>query len=435
MESKVLLCLVRSYTDSDWLNSKMLQLTFACQEWWSDNRYDLKIINNYEDINKHIKKYDWIVVQTAGDIITDRDYLDYKFKSIDPSIGLITHLLWYKDEDNCPYMHHQCFIINCKAINKNIDFKEGEDTGPCLLRSKEDMHDGHAPLSVKYGKRIITRRKKFGTNLILQVLDNGFTVQNFDHSWRFNPDNDIPSDKKLEEKINDFGFPTLPVRGYIWPELNSKHYERALKTLRVNKYLDPLQAAVIYLFKHSTNLKCLNVLHWDKFSKLKKCDCVIAPATGFLAESMAMQTGAKKIIFFDINDYNLDFKKNLYNTWNGKDYFNYSKSWANSRDLLIEPSTDNGMSEAIKTLSEVDKILNSWDYFKKLEIEFLKIDIIKDIDVILDKIKNETAIHTSSIFTYYLFSHIIHDKKIIDSSKKRLSLKIKETKSKWIETR
>jgi hypothetical protein len=413
----------------------MLQLTQACQQWWSDGSYDLKVLDNYAEINSYITQYDWIVVQAAGDIITDRDYLRYKLETIDPSIGVIAHLLWYQHEDNCPYIHHQCFIINTKAIKNNIEFSNGIDRGKCLIRSTEDLHDGHAPLSVCYGEEIIDRTKKFGTNLILEALDNGYRVQNFDLSWRFNPARTLEGSEEFQTSLKNFKFSSVPTRGYIWPELETDQYKVALQTLEINESLDPLQKSVIQLFKESLNYNFLNVIHWDQFTTTKTFDCVIAPANGMLGETMALVSNAKKIVFYDINKNNIEFKKFLYTEWDGLNYYEVAEEYARNNNLKIEPSTENGISESLKSKKDLDNILQNWNYFRSLDVEFLHIDLIKDIDIIISKINQPTLIHTSTIMTYFIFSHILHTSESISESRSKLQEKINDTESEWIETK
>lgn len=432
MTSKVLLCLVRSYIKNPWMKNKAIQLTRACQQWWSDGSYDLVEVDNFVEINNYTKKYDWIVVQSAGDIITDRDYLREKLENIDSDIGLIAHILWYKNEDNCPYIHHQCFIINCKAIKNTITFTNKSDIGKSFIRSEEDLHAGHAPLSVWYGEETIKRDKKFGSDLIIEVLDNGYKVQNFDLSWRFNPDR---NNQDLLHIIDNLNFPSVPTRGYIWPELESDHYETALKKLEVSEFLDPLQNAVIQLFANLLKYNDLNVIHWDQFPSLSDSNCVIAPANGLLGESLFLHSKSKKIVFYDINKNNIEFKKLLYSEWNGKDYFDFAYRYAKDNNLNIEPSTENGMSEATKSRKDLDKIFQNWKLIKSVEKEFLHLDIINDCDQIISRIENNTVIHTSTIFTYYIQSSINHDQEEINAAIKKLKNKIKETNSKWIETK
>lgn len=432
MTSKVLLCLARSYIKNSWVQNKSIQLTRACQEWLSDQSYDLVEVDNFVEINNYTKDYDWILVQAAGDIIVDRDYFRNKLENIDPDVGLMAHILWYKDEDNCPYIHHQCFIINCKAVKNTVSFINKSDTGKSFIRSDEDLHDGHAPLTVDYGSNIIKRNKKFGTDLIIEVLNNGYEVRNFDISWRFNLERNKEDYQWLLDRFN---FPGLPTRGYIWPELESDHYETALKNLESNEFLDSLQDAVIKLFRNLLNYNDLNILHWDKFPIIDNFNSVISPANGFLAEAMCLHSGAKKIVFYDTNKNNVEFKKYLYEKWDGIDYFKFAHQYAANNKLKTEPSTENGIEESSKSIADLDRIFQNWSYLKSIEKEFLHIDIIKDCDRILSKIEDRSILHTSTIFGYYLQSNILHDQDIIDLSRKKIKQRIEETDSKWIQTK
>ncbi len=432
MTSKVLLCLARSYIKNPWMQNKAIQLTRACQEWLSDGTYDLVEIDNFVEVNNYIDRYDWILVQAAGDIIADRDYFRKKLETIDKDIGLMAHILWYKDEDNCPYIHHQCFIINCRAVKNTVTFINKSDNGRSFVRSDEDLHDGHAPLTVDYGDDIIKRDKKFGTDLIIEVLNNGYKVRNFDVSWRFNLDKDQDEHRWFLDRFN---FPSLPIRGYIWPELESDHYETAFKNLESNEFLDPLQDSVIKLFKNLLNYDALNIIHWDKFPAIDKFNCVISPANGFLGEAMCLHSDSKKLIFYDINKNNVEFKQHLYEHWNGENYFKFAEQYAKTRNLKTEPSTENGIQESVKSAEDLDMIFGNWEKLKSLEKEFIHIDIIRDIDQLISKIEDRTVLHTSTIFGYYLQSNIAHDQDVIDDAYQRIQKKITETDSKWIQTK
>lgn len=415
------------------MREKAIQLTRACQRYWSSGSYDLVEVDDFFEINSLIKDYDWIVVQSAGDLISDREYLQEKLESVDNDVGLIAHLLWYDNVDNCPYIHEQCFIINTKAIKNTIKFVDETDHGRSFVRSEEDMHNGHAPLYVTYGIDTIRRDKKFGTNLIIEVLNNGYKARNFDMSWRFNPASDFG--KGYDWFLDKFNFPSVPTRGYIYPELESDHYEIAFKNLQESQFLDPLQNSVIRLYRELLSFDCLNVIHWDKLAESGNFATVISPANGLLGESLGLTANANKIIFYDINKNNIEFKKYMYEEWDGKNYLKFAEDYAAAHNLKLEPSSVNGIGESIRSHQHIDEVYEQWTKLKSLNKEFIHIDIVKNYNTLLDKISENTLIHTSTIFTYYLQSNIMNDQKTIDDVRNKIMNKIKDTNSLWKETK
>jgi len=108
---QVIFITVKISTESEWLNDKMLQLTLAGQHQLSEGKYPIYVVDKYEDINQYMDQAEWLFVETAGDIIINRDHLWKKLHNIDQSVGVIGHLMWYP-EDPTPHLHEQCFILN-----------------------------------------------------------------------------------------------------------------------------------------------------------------------------------------------------------------------------------------------------------------------------------------------------------------------------------
>lgn len=407
--NKVVFILVPSYSDSEWLNNKMMQITEAFIGILNIDNHPIYRIDNYEGINFFLDDYDYIIVATAGTVIVERDHLWKKINSIDPSIGLLGNLLQYGEET--PWMHEQFFIINTKAF-KNLDFTQGHTTGKELLRSKEDMHDNHAPLYITIGSNTINRYDKFGTKLIEHALENGYSVRNWDMDWRY-PDS-----------FNDYiqGV-RLPTRGYCYPKLNTKTFEYALKNLELVQGLDEAQTLLIDAIIRSQSYDVVNAWQYEDAIVSDSADTIIAPATGFLGETLALKTEAKHIIFYDKNKNNVEFKNKLYNDWDGNDYEGFVAQFAKERNLSVEPTLGIDADNAQKFSKLVkDTILTDWNTWKQsVTVEFKLCDCVTETEELIKLSKGKTVLHTSTILTIYPFSAIVYSEQELSSARKKLT--------------
>ena len=193
------------------------------------------------------------------------------------------------------------------------------------------MHDGHAPLFVTIGNKIVKRNLKFGTTLIEQCLLNGYKVRNFDSEWRYPR---VSNDYFTLDNV------VLPSKGFCYPTKSTEIFEKSLKELKIYPGLDEAQELFINAVNKILEFNVLNYWHYDQIPNVKNLDHVICPATGFLAEMIAVKSGAKKITFYDKNRNNVDFKKHLYKKWDGLNYNGFAKQWAAERHLALEPSFD-----------------------------------------------------------------------------------------------
>ena len=430
---KVIFCTVKNSTNSDWLDSKLLRITHSCQLWWADRQYPAYIVDTYSDLNRYIDQADWLVVQTAGDVIVESNHLWHKLHNIPDDVGLIGHLVSYEG-DAVPHLHPQCFIVRTKAI-KELKFDPCVLNGFTFTKSKEDLHQGHAPLEIFLDKPAENINYGFGTQLLEQVLSNGYRVTNFDLDWRYGAKT-VPHAETITKVLEQFNMPSVPSRGFCFPENNTEQFEQALQNLESNSKLDPSQQIIIEIFKHSKelqNTEVVNILNWDECPNVKSADQVVCIAGGFLAETIALRTGATKLILYDINPWTVDFKQSLYTHWDGKDYLAYAEQWATERNLITEPYIGRAYQKAEED-PFMKEIISRWDYFKTLDVEFICLDLIEDIDIFVNLIGNNSVVHTSTILGYYLVSAISHTADEIEFARIAINAMINQTNSYWSET-
>lgn len=432
---RVIFITVQISTSHPWLDAKMLQITEAGQYQLSEENYPVVTVKDYKDINQYLDQADWLFVETAGDVVINRDHLWNKIHSdLREDIGVMGHIIWYP-EDAMPHLHDQCFIINTRAFPRGLNFSSYKDHGPRFVRGQGDMNCGHAPLSVYLAEEKTEREMLFGSAVMQDALEEGYRVINFDESWRY-PDSNMKF-ISINDIVENLGFDKdryrLPARGHFYPRIRPELFEPALKSLTLSDDLDESQIMIISIIKKALEFNYLNVWHWDCHAPHIQADSVISPANGLLGESMALTSGARKIIFYDLNPNNIEFKKSLYHDWDGTNYQQFAESWAEQRNIGIEPHLSSAQTESQKYQGLNEKILSSWDHFKNLEVEFHNIDLIADIDLIVSKI-DHAFIHTSTILNYFMISNVLHSKTKISLTRKKITEKCRLTDSYWQES-
>lgn len=410
--------IVRSSTKDIWLNDKMLQITQSSQEHLVNGRYPTVVLDDYESINNYLNQADFLFVQSAGDFILDFDHIWNKLHSIPDDQGLVSHITWDVNSTT-PFLEKQCFIIRTAAV-KTLEFSSTVAQGKTFIRSKEDLHNGHAPVWVKLTENVGPRTDKFGTLILEQVLSNGYAVSNFDLDWRYSDTVKVPIQTEM----------SLPTRGFLYPEVNTEIFSRCLKNLELDPSLDDSQAMAISVIKETMKFNYINALHWDDTVKDNTVDLVIAPANGLMAETLAYYNNAKKIIIYDINKNNIEFKKTLYNEFDGNDYFEFFKTYATRNNLKIEPATDWGKDNV--EIKETQDVIAHWDLIKNIEKEYIVGDLFSILDYLISQMSSKTLIHTSTIMGFYIFTNVIHDRATIRAAVDKLQKQVEKTDSIWL---
>jgi hypothetical protein len=194
------------------------------------------------------------------------------------------------------------------------------------------------------------------------------------------------------------------------------------------------QELIIAIFKKAHQFasnQVVNVLHWDSSPNINFAGRVICTAGGLLGETLAQQTNAKSIVFYDINPNTLDFKRSLYTDWDGVDYIAYANKWAEDRNLIVEPRWEK--AQQLSATQDIKQILDNWDYYKSLDVKFVHCDLVVDPTAITDYIVDDTILHTSNILNYYLPTAIAHTTEEIEQARDIINRKITETNSNWTE--
>ena len=280
---------------------------------------------------------------------------------------------------------------------------------------------------------------------VILIQKAGDIIIDIDKFWRIL--NSIPDEVKSIGSINDclilnkggtieqsFDSSWDRIRFYVEPEINTQLFYQCFKTLTINDNLTDIQKRwITALGNYLRNNNILAPINWNTIPKsFQSADLIISPAFGFMGESMAWYNGAEKIIFYDMSPHKIEFKKYVYENFNGKNYGDFYKKYAKDNNLVIENPPSNTNNEHYE---DHKLVLDNWDYFKNLEKEYIIGDIFDNIDVLLSKMSEQTILHTSTILGYYPVSHGLHDRnefyEVIDKITERTS----ETNSLWYGSR
>jgi hypothetical protein len=431
---KFIFITVRNYTSDVWLNEKLVQLTHACQRWWAHDEHECIIVDSYQDIENYRTQTEWLIVQTAGDIIIEQYHLWNCLNNIPDDVGYIGHLVWYNKDT--PSIEPQCFILRTDAVDK-LDFTNVVKTGRVFARSKDDVHQGSSPLYITLTNNSKLQHYDFGAEILNQILSKGYKATHFNNAWRFTTPSWKIKNSTITNFLTKYSWPGLPSRGYTFPKQNTTEFAYSLKNLELIDNLDDAQELFIAIIKGIIDLQhnnTLNVLNWDSIEFIDSAEHIITPANGLLAECLAHTSNANKITFYDINPRNLEFKQHLYDNWDGHDYINFAIDWANKHNLIMEPKCENGQQLSKRYQDMIDQVSNNWSKFKSMEVDFILVDLAKSPSTIINSISHKTILHTSTILNYYILTHVLHDQGAIDSVRKNIAIKIKNTNSYWLET-
>jgi hypothetical protein len=416
---KVIFIIVPSYSNNEWLDKKMMQITKSFVSILNvKNIFPVKILNSYEEINDYLSQAEFLVILTAGAVIIEKDLLrDKILNDIPKSVGLMAHLCQWQ---HAPHLDEQFFIIRTEAF-KELNFTIGDTIKTNIIRSNSVEHHENAPSWFKLGYGAKEYISKFGTHVINDCLLNGYEVVNFDQTWR------VPEKKNGYLNIEKYEFPS---HGYLYPKDNTDLFAKACKNFKKVSGLNISQEMYIDTVNHILEFNILNAFHTETNNPLRDANIVICPATGFLPEICAFKSNAKNIVIYDINHNNINFKKHLYLNWNGQDYKSFALNYAKEHNLCIEPSFESDMKFLDNRKEETDQFLTIWNIWKNdINIKFLNCDLITDIDLILENVDENSIIHTSSILTFFPVTSMIHDQDEIDLVRD----KIYKTNAQWFE--
>lgn len=303
------------------------------------------------------------------------------------SDGLVGHIISY--DDKIPYFYKEYWCIDVK---KYIDFGEPkwESDGyfPNFERSVENFHDNYTPFYLKPKEGISKNRFqiKWGTGLIECWLENGLHVINFP--------------KEIRE-----------LKHHLYPENHEVLKDYFDSKVTVNELEQPLQKQYFTSVDYNSAKSSIFLFNTDTLDftppkvTIDNLICVCAAFRPYLILDRSIFHDQTKVKFIDYSEISLQFKKWLFENWNGVDVFdavtNFEKEIGKPMNWNkpFHESYQESHNKVMMEFGGVDSWLNFWNKYKTLNHEFHLIDLVEDFD------KLENLVEEGQNYIYFSNSY------------------------------
>ena len=332
-------------------------------------------------------------IQTPGNVVRkniNSALLDFVNNN---NYFLAGHILDGKPKNRYLWMHEQCFLFNLTHLD-NFDYTIDTECNTLKVfqnyeRSPDNFHDDYTPLWVK---GVQSQTKTMSYDWSASWLNYGLSI----------------------DSIKVFPDTIRSVKFHMYPE-NPGHRETWKRKSTSNNQLSKILQEYCKPDAHQ------HVFNNENFSNnvaqgvKDTIDTLVVPASGFFAVHAAKFFKPTKIIFYDIDDKTLNFRKAINESWDGKSPLN---------NLIVDdltPFSDLDVTKIpliegnwFKNQEEVDKF---WPIYKSIKKEYVKIDIIEDYDKFVKLIPNNgnVFIWLNSIYTYSINVWNHRPKKIFEA--------------------
>jgi hypothetical protein len=320
-------------------------------------------------------KYKYAVVLSTGTEFINGDRFFQEVKTTikeSNDFFLIGHI---PDRDEGYYeLHDQCYIINlekykligCPTVGEFAYYSSHVQTEP--LRSKENIHDDYTPVWVKPGHILKEYKHKWhGWNILSQAFKHDLPVIVFPEQFRINKKFYYPNYEPSFVQASSYlyGKQQVAAQTLFYP-YNTEH------VIQVD-FKGPIQQLVIQA----------SGLQFVEYLRLYGYD-----------ENTVVR-------FVDYNLFALECMHEIVTNWNGENYLEFVKGYADTRTRFVNKTGDQWLTMTGQTQT-VDQSL--WqDILKKVKFEFRHEDLVLnlglDISTWVD-LKPNTIIHLSHIFNY-----------------------------------
>lgn len=317
--------------------------------------------------------------------------------------GLLGHIL--EDKPKGFYqLHPQCLLVNLNAWREVGKPKFGgfetvnNKTLPVPERSQIDIHDDYTPTYLKPTGQTVdyTGPLKEGWNLISALLLSGYAIGNFSNDIR-------------------------RFKSHMYPEMEDDRFERILAgeqgvTVEENGptygQFQYLRDTDFTMFKNSVYVFNNDSMRIDNiaYSKSTKLGTLYAVAAGFKPIQLLTQTdwSAARVAYIDYSQPALDFKKWLWENWDGEDYIkaindykvvnpSFDANWLFGKDYTPE------WEKTIEIFGGREAWRKIWEQYKKTPHVFIKTDLFGEYTEMITDMKsnpgNNIIWYSNSFYT------------------------------------
>lgn len=351
-------------------------------------------------LEKYQYQYDHILFVAAGVRFFDESVIfdiDKEIQS-NPNYMAAGHILEWKDA--WYELHHQFVLVNLSnwtKAGKPIygSWTPEEEDLIVIERSQENFHDDYTPLWIKSTGQVRRQRHcRQGWNFIDKSLKAGFDILNWNQTIRNK-------------------------RTYYYPEtqsalfyqcLVSKKYDKAITNYNQQQFLNLVINGV------GDQIWALNSEHMNIRNNNEQFETVALPASGFkfldIIKSRALKNNGL-ILFYDFNQKSLDWITHIYQS-DSLDIKHLIQSFPYKHNLIWRginnpPIIQNDVlaSSFLESLEATENYFGGHDkfveyiiQFRKLNVKFLKVDLINNpYDLITEIGDKKTLLHISNIFS------------------------------------
>lgn len=300
-------------------------------------------------------------------------------------------------------LHPQCLLVNLNAWRECCSTYGGWDSVtdielPVVERSPADIHDDYTPTYLKpTGQtRLYSGPLKEGWNLISSVLKAGYAVGNFSNDIR-------------------------RFKNHMYPEMSDDRFERILagdSTITVEEngptygQFQYLRDTDFTMFKNSVYVFNNDSMRKDgiKYTPATQLGTLYAVAAGFKPIQLLTQTDwrAARVAYIDYSQPALDFKKWLWETWDGEDYIKaitdykainpaFDANWLFGKDYTPE------WDKTLEQFGGRDQWRKVWAQYKQTPHVFIKTNLFGEYSEMIADMKsnpgNNIIWYSNSFYT------------------------------------
>ena len=281
-------------------------------------------------------------------------------------------------------LHNQLVLINMdkwRVAGKPAwgDYTTVENvTLPIIERSVENFHDDYTPHWIKSTgeTRTYSGVLREGWSLIKAMMENNLSVGNIPQELRNLKSHSYPeSGVELEKALaND-------------PAANVTEFNQKQLLLHTN-----FNRTKNNVFILNTDYMYPEKMTFNKNIRVNTLYCV---AAGFKPLQLLSRVGydtSTRMVYVDYSQRALDFKKSLFENWDGHDYFGFVEEYK-KLNPSFSPIWFYGLDPApqwestLKAFGGESRWLDLWAEYKNLKHEFLNINLFEDHSAMLDDMK------------------------------------------------
>jgi len=432
-------------------------LTVESSWYWKKSRAQIQNMHkifssNVDDIITQAAelKVDYVYIVALGHRVSINDHLTAAVACLENSNhAALAHILQDDpDHDSQFYsLHHQCMLIDLNKWQQAGSPPWGTNTRvvdytlPAISRSQENFHDKYTPYWIAPSSEPTKQYSgvlREGWQLIKGLIESGQSIGNFPQEIRNLKMHLYPEFGGPFERIIVDGIDEIPTNFNQRQYLQFTNFKAAQQTVFVYN-TDPMRNESKLIYNKSTRL-----------------DNIYAVAAGFkplqLLDACQYHSGTR-VVYFDYSQSALNFKKWLWENWDGKDYNEAIGYYKTQIDTQFRPiwfvgkDYDMQWNEVINYFGGKDAWLELWQAYRKLEHKFIHGSLFGDYTGLTSDMKEHSgnnliwfsnSFHTEAALRYFSGNKLkeMYSQCLSDFAKNNTSIQICGTdnqgKENWV---